>query len=482
VWAPFKDISMRWRLRAILAFLLALAAPSIATAHGRFPRAQRLVEDPGNPDHLAVGTTFGVLVSDDRGKTWSYVCGAAFGDPELEMELGVGFSTDGDLLVSSIAGLWRSTGAACEFQPVIMGDESHGVWDFTVDSEGKVLAVVTSIDNGQQSNHLQESSNGGSEFHVLGAALPDDLQLATSIGVAPNDPNRIYIAGIAKGGAGVLVRSDDRGQTFSITPLQTDAGIRERPYIAAIDPRDENSVYVRTDAWTSDPDASGVLIAADSLLYSRDAGASFSQLIRAGGKLFAFAFSPDGSDMLIGYGDPMAGGGRTIDPNSLGIFRAPAGTSDFERVFSGAISCLAWTRAAVFACTSEPEVGYTLGLSQAVDWDIGNPAPFAPLLNLMELQGPRSCTSAASHVDCSSAWAHLCEEWGRTDCLPPSSSTVTAQHTSGCSFHSSPNAEGLFGGTKYLLLLTALVRRRFFRRQRVRRSPRDKEGWEGNGA
>src|SRR5688500_4991841 len=57
-----------------VAFLIA----TTVLGNGRFPRAQRVVEAPGHPEKLIILGTYGLLVTEDRGKHWHYVCDAAF--------------------------------------------------------------------------------------------------------------------------------------------------------------------------------------------------------------------------------------------------------------------------------------------------------------------------------------------------------------------------------------------------------------------
>ena len=54
----------------------------------------------------------------------------------------------------------------------------------------------------------------------------------------------------------------------------------------------------------------GALTAHDALLYSGDGGATWTEVFRSRAKLFGFALSPDGSEVLIGYGDPQPGAGK----------------------------------------------------------------------------------------------------------------------------------------------------------------------------
>jgi MYXO-CTERM domain-containing protein len=411
-----------------------------AQANGRFPRAERLLEDSQDPNHLVLAATYGLLVSHDHGQSWFHVCEASFAQPGQQTDPVVSL-TDGALLTSIFTSLTRSTDGGCDFQRKLGGTPAQAVPDFTIDSAGAVLAVLVTTSNGATTNQLQESLDGGQHFHALGPALPDTLRLVATVDVAPSDPQRIYVSGLGLAGAGVLLRSDDRGESFTALPLATDAKSDEVPFIAAVEPNNPDGLYIRTDVWKYDELAGGAA-AADALLYSDDGGSHFSELLRQGGKLFGFALSPDGKEVLAGYGDPVEGGGRVIDQNALGIYRAPAGTSSFEKAYDGPVSCLTWSAAGVYACTSQGQTGSALGLATPESMSLANEAPFTPLLSLLEVKGPLACQACASGAQCGQLWQATCTAWGRSDCDAPSAGAAAGGATEpGC-----PAAGGVDAG------------------------------------
>src|SRR5258708_32712273 len=79
-----------WFLFAVVA---GLTGPSpLACANGRFPRSERLIEDPSDPRHLLLGARYGVLQTTDRGRHWYDFCEALFagdgtygGDPLVDL-------------------------------------------------------------------------------------------------------------------------------------------------------------------------------------------------------------------------------------------------------------------------------------------------------------------------------------------------------------------------------------------------------------
>ncbi len=397
---------------------MALTLSVGARANGRFPRAERLIEDPQDSSHLLLAATYGLLVTHDRGQSWFHVCEAAFAEPGQQTDPVVALLPDGTLLTSIYSSLSRSTDGACDFQQRLAGDPAHAVPDFTIDGDGVAVAVLVTAENGASKSQLRESLDGGQGFHALGEVFPESMRLVATVDVAPSDPNRIYVSGLGLGGVGVLLRSNARGKTFTELPLPVDEENDEVPYIAAVDPNNADALYVRTDVWQYD-ELSGIATAADALLYSSDGGEHFTELWRAGGKLFGFALSPDGEEVLLGYGDPVEGGGRFTDSGALGIYRARAGSGDFTKVYDGAVSCLTWTAQGVYACTAQAKTGYALGFATAGSVPLIEPVSelsFEPLLSLLEVEGPLACGECTSSARCSQSWQATCAAWGRSDC------------------------------------------------------------------
>src|SRR4051794_21859487 len=64
---------------ALAAAAIALGAPPRAEANGRLPATSTITFRQGHETDIAVGLTFGLLVSHDGGKTWGWMCEAAVG-------------------------------------------------------------------------------------------------------------------------------------------------------------------------------------------------------------------------------------------------------------------------------------------------------------------------------------------------------------------------------------------------------------------
>ena len=407
--------------RAIWTLCIAasLLASAPALANGRFPRSRRLLQDPQDASHLILGATFGMLVTRDAGISWRDVCEASFGDPGLETDPVIAFTADGGVLAGIYSSVARSAPDECDFKKTLGLNNREAVPDFTLAASvpGRAVAVrVTLLDDGTIENQLYRSDDAGASWSTLGPPLPDSLRTVATLEVAAANPERLYVSGLDVDGAGLLLRSDDGGESFQALAVPTDATNQEIPYIAGVDSADPDAIYLRTDVWVYDP-VEQVANANDGLLYSSDGGEHFTELLREGGKLFGFTFSPDGKELLVGYGDPVeGGGGRSTDPAALGIYRAVKGSSDFEKRYAGSIGCLTWTAQGLYACTLETQTGFSLGLTTNTDFDLAAPAELTPLLRLQDVVGPLECPACSSGSICRNYWQSSCESWGRTDC------------------------------------------------------------------
>ena len=59
--------------------LLLLAMAGLAQANGRPSAVSTINFKPGDPNEIAAGLTFGMVLSHDGGRTWHWMCEAAAG-------------------------------------------------------------------------------------------------------------------------------------------------------------------------------------------------------------------------------------------------------------------------------------------------------------------------------------------------------------------------------------------------------------------
>jgi len=313
---------------------LVLCLCPAARANGRYPIANQLVVSPGDPARLVLRTTFGLVLSEDQGASFRWVCEKAAGfvnneDPPIEV------TADNSILVASSQALSISHDGGCAWQQALA---ELSVVDADVDqSQPKRAVAIASLylDGGTRSGLVQTLDNGQT-WQPLGS---DFAGLPATVALAPSAPQRIYASGTSTEDLTPLIsRSDDNGAHWQSYPLTLERVTV--PFLAAVDPQHPDVVYVRA------PTATGT----DVLLVSRDAGAHFSSIFKAKGGLYGFALSPDGSQLAVG---------GPSDPLSV----ASSADYQFKAVSTLAPLCLKWSAAGLYACADEAKAGFSLGLS-----------------------------------------------------------------------------------------------------------------------
>ena len=85
-----------------------------ARANGRFPESNAIFFAPTDHDLVLLRTTFGEIVSHDRGKTWDWICERSIGLAGVEDPM-YAITPDGTLMASTFQGLAISHDRACNF-------------------------------------------------------------------------------------------------------------------------------------------------------------------------------------------------------------------------------------------------------------------------------------------------------------------------------------------------------------------------------
>jgi photosystem II stability/assembly factor-like uncharacterized protein len=363
----------RW-LRSIARFattccaIAALLSSRSARANGRYPKADQLVIANDDPAFLAVRTTFGFLVSHDSGQNWDWICEHAIGysgvqDPTL------GLMESGTIIASLSEGIAHSTDQGCNWDFAEADLSGSPVIDLTVrkDAPSHALALVWDAQMIGYSSRIVASDDNGRSFLPFGNPI-DPTVLVTTLDVAPSSAQRVYASGTRSVDgvrSGLLFRSDDQGEHWTEYPVPFDPKLEQGVYIAAVDPEDADTVYLRTNSAT-----------VSRLLISHDGGQQFT--VGYSGSLLSFALSPDGKQLYFGGED--------------GLYAGAASDSQFEKRASVRVLCLAATEDTVYACSDEHS-GFTVGASH----DGG--ATFEPLLHLDTVRGPLSCSAAECEDD-----------------------------------------------------------------------------------
>lgn len=304
-----------------------------ARANGTFPAVSQLVAEPGEPTHLALRTTFGLVFSTDAGANWSWICEDALGYTNTLPA--VALLSGGPLVLGVPAGITRTQLAACDTAPASGVTES--VVDLSVLPKNSRGVIAVSVDYVVHRSQVWESTDAGVTFAPLGPPLPDFV--ATTLDVAPSEPDTVYVSGMPTraGAKGLLLRSADHGKTFVEHEIPASTG-GAWPYIGAIDPTHPDKVYVRLGEVPG------------RLEVTVDGGVTFSEPLRLDYELQGFALAPDGKTVIV-------------SSPAVGTFRADAETLVFEQVACSGVSCLLWNSAGLFACGDQSIDGYVVGQS-----------------------------------------------------------------------------------------------------------------------
>lgn len=330
-------------MRRALALLTlsALALPSPALAHGRPAFIGAIAFHPTDPDTIVARATFGLVLTEDHGATWQWICAAVTDADPTREDPAILVTPDGAVLVGTFAGLARSTPDRCEFTQV--GGSLENVFVIDLDARradpGVVYAVATS---GVDPDALMRSDDEGRTFAPVGETF--DLILLEKVRVAPSDPMRVYLSGAipATPRQGFFLRSIDGAESFIPIEVPFEDGERN-VHVLAVDPTDPDRVLVRITRSVVDP-------MPERLLLTENGGDTFTAVLSAH-QITGAAFSEDGSTAWATS--------RTLD----GMFRSGDGGRTFEPLFGGNLPCVASRAGELWFCADQPIDGYAMGLS-----------------------------------------------------------------------------------------------------------------------
>lgn len=297
----------RTSLRTALAGLVGLTSIVCAAesaAHGRFPQSGQVVVDPSDEARIFVRTTYGATLTRDRGATWYWVCPESIDFNSDKEDPPVVMMADGTVVAGTFGGLSISHDFGCDFARE--GGDLEGRFFVDVQTMQDDHAGVAISSNGLASFafevNLWETNDDAASWARFGTAPPADF-LALSLGLAWSDADRIYLTG--RDGTseaeleGVLFRTDDRGQTWQrlSVPNTTTATPDEQilPYIGGVAPDDPDTVYVGVITTEGDN-----VVTHFELLVSSDGAETWTSVFEADDEVSGFALSPDGSMVAVG--------------------------------------------------------------------------------------------------------------------------------------------------------------------------------------
>ena len=364
---------MLHRHRLLFALLACMAAliTARASANGRFPTAQHVLVGPGTrSDTIVLRATFGLIISDDGGKTFRYVCEDAMGYGGSSFDPAVGLDGSGRMFVGLFDGAVLVDVDRCGAArtPTL---EKQFVSDVDTNVKGDVVAVSTATGFVDDRNYVWRSTDSGGTFTRLGTGVLgvqfDTLELADT-----NDL-RLYATALQLSPRRIIVyRSDDGGATLvDLTSFPQPDAIGA--YVAAVDPVRADTVYVRTIvAKVPGPGRQTALFRTD------DAGLTWKEVVRTTGLMTGFAISGDGETLWIGGLDKADGLQRSTDRGAT-----------WRRLGDTSVQCLRWHADVLYVCASNEIDHYALGRS----CDQG--VTIHPLLGLTSIAGVFACPASS---------------------------------------------------------------------------------------
>jgi hypothetical protein len=362
-------------------------APQAARADGAFPNGQSVLAPADLPDEIILATNFGLVSTEDGGRTWLWSCEQAATSYGHLYQMGPAPAdrlyavANGKLIFSDDGACgWQTAGGALGTQLCedLFADPNDGT---------RVLAAGLATGGGSAVYTVLESSDGGATFdRTLYTGAPGDL--VTGLEIAASDPMTIDLAlSLGAAGAPTLARSSDGGVTWALTDLTPALGAGQ-VRIVAIDPSDADRVFLRVIG------ADG-----DALAIATDGGASVGSPLRfEAGSLVAFTRTAAGTLLAAGtsYGIPVLY--RSIDDGAT--FAAVDGAPG--------VLALAARGGTVYAATDTTLVPF----AEASSTDEG--ASWTPGMAFAGIAAIAPCVKAACQTDCAARAAQ--QQWPPAIC------------------------------------------------------------------
>ncbi len=380
-----------------VAMAIVLGNSGSVRANGAFPESLQILLPQDRPGEIVVSTNFGLILSDDGGKSWSWTCEHAASATAYLYQMGAPPSNR--LFAQTMPGdLVHSTDGSCSWTRAAGALSNVRVIDAFPDRTDPrhVLAVAAPPDLAQANHGVYRSTDGGETFGPAVFHGPASGEI-TGIEIAPSDPRRVYVAQFDEATLQPqLVRSDDGGLTWEQpVNLATSLG-PSRFRIVAVDPTDARRLYVRV----TEP-------VGDSLAVSDNAGDTFRILASVSLQLTAFVRLDSGTILVAGLdadcaGNPVAVGFRSVDG---GVTMTPWQAVPHVRA-------LAARGGTLYVVGDPAKDGYVLGVST----DEG--LTFRRLMGFDDVRSVRACVAEVCAATCSyEAGLGL---WSPSICAPTS--------------------------------------------------------------
>ena len=394
-----RSYSLAMRSLALVAGLL---CPAVASGSGRPPLTYGVAFRPGDNRSIYVATTFGLLVSHDRGCSFRWICEQNIGyggtfDPKYRI------AADGTIFATTFSGLRVSRDGGCSFTTATVDRPANDpgrladTWIDAIELGPTGDVWVATADSGKP-NNLYRSTDGGKTFEPRG--MRSRTIWWKSIAIAPSRARRIYATGYQVAGTrpdgGQLPPtthfeiSDDDGAHWRTSPL---AGVRvgSTPlvYAAGVDPADPDLVFL--SSLGANPPGG------DRLYRSADGGMTWRFVLATTGAIRDLAIGPGGTVLVA-----TLGGGSFQSSNGGVAFSPMTGAPQ--------LACVGrQTSGELYGCGANWEPDH-----QAITTSTDG-ATWRKVLRFVELAGPVACPAGTpEHETCGGQWPALQQQFGAT--------------------------------------------------------------------
>jgi hypothetical protein len=369
--------------------IFSVAAGS-ARADNAFPASQTVMLPVDRPQQIVVGTTFGLVFSEDDGITWTYSCEQPQATP-MGRQYRMGPPPDDRIYAISNLGVPVSADGACTWTlprgpvaPLLPLD----VWP---DPSLAGRSFVLALNPADQVASAFRSSDGGATYQ--GPIYVAEDATITGIESAASDPGVVYLTLVRRSDAHpLLVRSSDGGDTWAATDIAQGIGL-VTPRLVAVDPVDPDKVLLLL--LSEDPGGAE----RQGLAVTTDAGATWRSplLLDPPGTLTGFARLPDGVLFLVGSAaadvTPVPDGGEAVLVPTL--FRSVDGGGSFTSApLPFHAVGLAQRDGILFAAANNFQDGFALASSA----DSGR--TWTPRLRFRDISAIKACARTACLDDC----------------------------------------------------------------------------------
>lgn len=395
---------MAWRTALVWCALV--AAPGGALANGRPPASSSIMFRQGMESEIAVGLTFGLVVSRDGGRSWTWRCEDAIGY-RGEYDPTYAFSTTGALFASTFAGLkvmrdsctFGATPAGATFVSTNVLGPDRTFYYAAAQAADPPHGVVADF------RIYRSTDDGATATPTAGqpsVTLTGAVSWWQSLVVAPSAPQRLYLSGYHykpnPTGPGtvkdhLVYRTDDGGATWQSLPV-TDFTVMANSVIeiVGISRTEPDHVYARVKLDDN--------LISDSIYRSTDRGATWQRINRKGSAIPAFLVRASG-DLIVGTRSLGAEISRDNGDTWTALIEPPH------------MSCLAENSAGeIWACTQnygrQTVPSDDAGIMKTTDL-----VTWTKVLRFQDLTDAAICPAGTvQHETCAAMWCTVCQQLG----------------------------------------------------------------------